>query len=315
MRQSLSRVVSGDIILCGRIECLELQRAQFRCRRRERLEVEEHDLLTVSRYKLPSRLVALARKRREQAVETAELHRRADLLVERDVAADLCLLRLAHARDVHLVAVAAHHRGEGARLHRRYAANLMVRRHGDMGTHRDGREDHARATLDGESADGICVIARPGLRHVVQDACIEAAAAARAALEQDVRMRLRDALENVVEAEHEARAHLTLAFWRQFSREGIRQMAVEVPLDVVNRRGVENLADSVDEVVAHIGAREVEHELMAAEAHRIRRRPEHPVRMRAVEVRVDRHHLRFKPETELEAALVRALRDALQAAL
>lgn len=60
MRQSLSRVVSGDIILCGRIECLELQRAQFCCRRRERLEVEEHDLLTVSRYKLPSRLVALA---------------------------------------------------------------------------------------------------------------------------------------------------------------------------------------------------------------------------------------------------------------
>ena len=92
-------------------------------------------------------------------------------------------------------------------------------------------------------------------------------------------------------------------------------MAVEVPLDVVNRRGVENLADSVDEVVAHIGAREVEHELMAAEAHRVRRRPEHPIGMGAVEVGVDRHHLRLKPEAELEAALVCALCDALQAAL
>ena len=128
-------------------------------------------------------------------------------------------------------------------------------------------------------------------------------------------MRLRDALEDIIEAEHEARAHLTLAFWRQFRRKRIRQMAVEIPFDIVDRRCIEDLADGIDEVITHITAREIEHELMAPEAHRIRRGAEHPVRMRAVEIGVDGNHLRLEPEAELEAALVCALCDALQAAL
>ena len=63
--------------------------------------------------------------------------------------------------------------------------NLMIRYCGYVCAHGADRIDDARPILNFQAGNGICVIACPRLRHVIQHAWIKAAAAAGAALEQE----------------------------------------------------------------------------------------------------------------------------------
>ncbi|MNI62776.1 hypothetical protein D3C73_1181090 [compost metagenome] len=85
-----------------------------------------------------------------------------------------------------------------------------------MRTHRADRIHQACAVLDLQALGSIRVIAGPGLRHVVEQARIEAAAAARAALEQDMREVSGQAVDQLIQSQHIAVGGFALTLRRQF---------------------------------------------------------------------------------------------------
>ena len=87
-------------------------------------------------------------------------------------------------------------------------------------------------------------------------------------------------------------------------RVDVRDETVVVPLEVGDGALVEHAADLCEDVVAHLGARQVEHELVAAEHGRLAGDGERPVGMGAVEIRVLAHHLGLHPDAKLQAHVI-----------
>ncbi|MNR43042.1 hypothetical protein D3C85_1616250 [compost metagenome] len=104
-----------------------------------------------------------------------------------------------------------------------------------MGAHAAGGIYHTGAVLDRQPFNRIGVVAGPGLRHVVQDARIEPAAAAGAAFEQHMREGGGDFFHHPVQSQHIAVGGFPLALRRQGSGTDLRHMAVHVPFDIGNR--------------------------------------------------------------------------------
>ena len=90
-------------------------------------------------------------------------------------------------------------------------------------------------------------------------------------------------------------------------RVDVHQAAIEVPLEVLDVALVEHAADLVEDVVAHLGAGEIEHELVAPERGLLARDGERPVGMLTEELGVLVDHLGFHPDAKLDAQGVDAL--------
>ena len=162
---------------------------------------------------------------------------------------------------------------------------------------RDGIAERG-AVLDGQPLVGVSVVRAPDLRRVVEHARVKASAAARAALDQELGIARGQPLEELVEAEHVVVEDVALALGG--GRVHVGDRPVEVPLDVLDIRLVENRAELLEDVLAHLSAGEVENELRATEHGRLPRDGERPVGMCAVEVAVLVDHLGLEPEPEPE---------------
>ena len=92
-------------------------------------------------------------------------------------------------------------------------------------------------------------------------------------------------------------------------------MAVHVPLDIGNGRGIEDPADTFDDIVPHLRLREIEQQLVPAQkisaAKTVMQRP---VRVRAVKLRIRADGFRLEPESKLQSHRIQLLTEALQAA-
>ena len=88
------------------------------------------------------------------------------------------------------------HRGPG--LQRRDPAGLVVGAVGHMGTHCADGISKGCAILDGQTVDGVCVVAAPDLRRVVQHSRVEPAAAAAAPLNEKVGIVLAKSINNLL---------------------------------------------------------------------------------------------------------------------
>ncbi|MNT75609.1 hypothetical protein D3C86_1667840 [compost metagenome] len=108
------------------------------------------------------------------------------------------LLLIREQGEIELVAEIPGHRDISSHSERRDPADLMVRHRGYVRPHRADRIDKTRAVLDFQPFHRIRVVARPGLRHVIQHAGVESASAARAAFEQNVRERRSQLLHQLV---------------------------------------------------------------------------------------------------------------------
>ncbi|MNP13157.1 hypothetical protein D3C76_1054260 [compost metagenome] len=109
----------------------------------------------------------------------------------------------------HQAVIAAH--GDGpAHRHAGGTPHLMVRYFGNMGALHDRRIQHAGGVLDLHPRSSIRIVADPGLRHVKQHPRIEASAAARAALKQNVREACGQRIQQRIQAQHVAMRRLLL---------------------------------------------------------------------------------------------------------
>ena len=88
---------------------------------------------------------------------------------------------------------------------------------------------------------------------------------------------------------------------------GLQQVAVVVPLHRVDRVRRQHRADLLEDVLAHLGPGQVEHQLVALQQRHPVAGREDPVGVLAVEVGVGVDHLRLDPEPELHAEPVHVL--------
>ena len=108
---------------------------------------------------------------------------------------------------------------------------------------------------------------------------------------------------------------LALALGRQQAAVGVADVAVHVPLDVLDVMLAENAAKALGQVVDHVVSGQIQHQLIAAHRGLPAGQRERPVRMRAVQIAVLVDHLRLKPQAEAEAQRVDPLDEPAQAAL
>ena len=91
-------------------------------------------------------------------------------------------------------------------------------------------------------------------------------------------------------------------------------VAVHIPLDIGNGRGIKDAADAPDDIVPYLRLRKIEQQLVTAPkifaATVVMQRP---VRMTAVQLRIRADGFRLEPETELQPHGIQLLAEALQA--
>ena len=150
---------------------------------------------------------------------------------------------------------------------------------------------------------------------IAQHRRIEPSAAAGAALEHDVGVRLHDAVEHAVEAEHIAVGDFTLLVRGQRVGPEVRDRPVEVPLHIGDIGAVQDPVDAFDQVVLDFPASDVQHQLVAAPDRVAPGDLHSPVGVRAEEVGVLRHHLGLEPDAEFHAEVIDLPHELRQAAL
>ena len=138
-----------------------------------------------------------------------------------------------------------------------------VRRVGDPGHHDLRRVGIGEAILLGEAVEGIGVVGGPHLIGVAQDAEIDAPAAAGAGFDLHLGMPLPQLGENSVEVARELDIDFLLLRGRKLVPAGLAPVAVVVPLEKGDVVFGEQLVEEAEDVVAHIGAGEIEHQLVA----------------------------------------------------
>ena len=133
-----------------------------------------------------------------------------------------------------------------------------------------------------------------------------------AGLEQDVREARRQAPVELVHAEDVAVEELALALGREREPVRLGDVPVHVPLDVGDRRALEDLAEDPVEVVDDLGAAHVEDQLLAALGPRPAGDADRPVRVGAEQLAVRADHLGLDPEPEVEPERGDPLGDAVE---
>ena len=132
-----------------------------------------------------------------------------------------------------------------------------------MSAHGRGGVAHRSAELNAEPLERVGVVARPDLRRIIEHTRVEASAAARAALEQQMRKSGEQPLEQLVNTEHISVRDLALAVGRQKLAADVCQIAVEIPFDIFDIRRRKYLIHLIEYVVSHVLARHIENILVS----------------------------------------------------
>ena len=133
---------------------------------------------------------------------------------------------------------------------------------------------------------------------------VKASAAAAAALDQQIGIARTELFQHLIHAEHILIQHAALV--GRGVRIDIHDRAVEIPFEVFDVGTVKNGADRAEDMLPHLFAREIQHQLAARADGRLPRDREHPVGMRAAELAVLADHLRLHPDAELQPQRVYA---------
>ena len=204
---------------------------------------------------------------------------------------------------VQLIAEGARHGNGGPGADGGASSGLVVGRGGYVGTH--GRHGIAEggAVLDGQPGNGIGVVAAPDLGAVGQCPGIEPSTAAGAALKEYIGEFFRQPLHQVVVAQHEAVAYLPLPGSRKGTAVDIRQIAVKIPLDIVDGILPQKPGQNLIQPVHHVRPAHVQHQLAAAHGGLAPGHRQRPVGVGTVEIRVLADHLRLHPQAHLQAQI------------
>ena len=169
----------------------------------------------------------------------------------------------------------------------------------DVRAHDLGRQKAQEAALDADACERVVAVTGPHAVGVAQDAGVGPRATRRAAFDLDPGVRFAHARQQAVQ--RQVVLPIGGAAVRVGTQRGGGQVAVHVPLQVGDGVLAQQRVELVEQVVRHLVARQVEHQLVAADDPRAARHLQCPARVGPVQIAVGVDHLRLDPQAELQA--------------
>ncbi|VXB33888.1 hypothetical protein MICRO8M_110314 [Microbacterium sp. 8M] len=181
----------------------------------------------------------------------------------------------------------------------------------EMGADQLRRHQQAGPPLDARALDRVVAVRGPHPVGALQDAEVDASAAAGAGLDLETGMPVAQLVQHPVEGRglrvHE-RAVTAFA-----PAHGLEQVAVVVPLEVVDAVPIDEGADALDDQGVGGRIRQVQHLLVARGGTRPLARRQDPLRVLAREIRVRVDHLGLEPQPELHPSRPHGLDERVEA--
>ena len=233
-----------------------------------------------------------------QAIIVAARNQIAMTLEADDLLPDFILLLIRQFVGIQFVAKRAIHRNDRARPQRNAPARLVIRAGRNMCANGRNRIAEGRSVLNGQALHGVRIIRAPDLREIGHHARIKAAAAAGASFKEHIRESCGDTLKQRIQAQHIAMEHLALTLRRAGMAVNIGDIAVHIPLDVINGMIRQQARQALGQIVDHFQSGQIQHQLVAAHRRFAARQRKGPIRMRAIEIRVLIDHLRLNPNAK-----------------
>ena len=231
-----------------------------------------------------------------------------------DLLPDGGLVLLRDQIQIQLIAEGARHRHHSAGVDGRHAARLLVGRNGYMRAHAVYRIAEGCAVLNPDAFDSIGHVAAPDLRSVVEHACVKASAAPGAALDQHRGVARAQPLHEIIHAQHIFVQYFSLTLMLHGGGIHIVDGAVHVHFDVVDAAAVQHAEELAADVVHHLPAGEVQHQLITAADGLLAGDDERPVRVLLEQVGGHVHHFRLDPQPEAHAQRLDPRRQLTHAA-
>ena len=226
------------------------------------------------------------------------LHQMLPALEIPDLLPDGGLILLGNQIQIQLIAEGSRHRHHSAGVDGRHAACLLVGRYGYMRPHAVYRVGEGRTVLNPDALNGVGHVAAPDLRRVVEHAWVKASAAPGAALDQHRGIARAQPLHEIIHAQYIFVQHLSLALTLHDGGIHIVDGAVHIHLDVVDAAAVQHAEELNANVVHHLPAGEVQHQLIAAANGLLAGDDERPVRVLPEQIGGHVHHLRLNPHAQ-----------------
>ncbi|KPF61812.1 hypothetical protein IP88_15450 [alpha proteobacterium AAP81b] len=180
-------------------------------------------------------------------------------LVAVDPAAQRRAVGVAQPRRIELDAEMPRQRDRGTEVERLAPARGMRRAGADMRPHPLGRHEGEIRPLDGDAGNGVDIVARPEALGARRDAGIDPPAAAGARLDLDRRKGGAQPVDQRIGAKR-----LGTIGGAALAVAGQRQVAIMVPFEIIDRQRRHQRRQRAEQMVAHLAARQIEHQLVAA---------------------------------------------------
>jgi hypothetical protein len=213
------------------------------------------------------------------AHDAAAVQQGAVLLVDRDPPGQLVQVGGGGTRDVPLDAELPEQRRGRAERQARRASRLVRTRRRHMRAQELRRHELPRPSLDVLAVARIGAVGGPHAVEAFEDLEVDAPAAGRAALPLDARMPPAQFVDEFVERE---RLGVDGRGAASGDRSGVDEVAIVVPLDEGDRVLGGECVERLQQVCAHGGIAQIEHELVAHQGRNAPARREDPVGMLAV---------------------------------
>jgi len=175
---------------------------------------------------------------------------------------------------------------------------------GYMAAHDGSRVGQHGGILDQHAGAGVGVVAGPDLGADSHHGQVIPSAAAGAVFDHGIRVGFHKPAEQGIYPLHIAVFHGTLVFGSQIRGAGLGDVAVHVPLEVVDGHITEGFGKHFLQVFDHGRVGHVQHILGTGVGHGSARTADAPVGMGAEQVGVGVHHFRFYPDAELHAGFL-----------
>ncbi|MNB94390.1 hypothetical protein D3C75_415410 [compost metagenome] len=202
---------------------------------------------------------------------------------------------LIHAQRIQLQPHMAKQRRQAAECDAVLAEGGMAFMMTDMRTHHLRREEIAHPALNGIALQRVVVVRDPEAMAAGQHFIIDTPAAGGAGFKLHLREALAQHIQQAVELSG-------LSVGGGFAlMTGLHQLAVHIPLHIVHRMFTQQPAHALQQIIKGLRNIEVQHQLMATGRLWVTWQRQHPVRMRAIQIRIRVNHFRFNPDTKLHA--------------
>ena len=261
------------------------------------------------------RVEAVAAERVAQAVIVTGAHQGIVLVEFLDLLFYLPFVIVRYPCDIQLIAECSHHSDMTPCLERRYPAHAVI------GAVRNVRSEAGAGIAQGSAVlyfkpfYRVSVVGAPYLRRVIQHTCVKPRTAAGAVFKQQIGEIGEQPLLDLVNAEDVSVPYFALSFRGEYLVSDLAELAVHVPLDILDIRRGQYLVHLLVDVVAHVFSGEVYDKLRTAGGARSAGDMYAPVGVRLVQLAVRRDHLRLEPDAEFQPQLVHLVHQVFQTTL